>query len=52
MQAMEHLRDLPSHLRVADMPPYLRSVGISAEPVFIRTFEGAPMRHRGVQVGK
>ena len=51
MRAFEHLRDLPSPLRVADMPPYLRALGIPAGPVFIRSFQGASMWHRGVQVG-
>ena len=51
MQIFEQLRDLQDPLRVADMPAYVRALGIPAEPVFIRSFQGAPMRHRGVQVG-
>ena len=51
MQVFEHLRGLEDPLRVADMPAYLRALGIPAEPVFIRSFQGASMRHRGVQVG-
>ncbi len=50
-QVLEHLRNLPSPLRVADMPAYLRAAGFTPEPVFIRSFQGAPMRHRDVQVG-
>ena len=51
MQAFEALRDLPSPLRVADMPAYIASLGFSTDGVIIKTFVGAPMRHRGVQVG-
>ena len=51
MQIFEQLRDLPAPLRVADMPAYVRALGFSTEPVFIRSFQGAPMRHRGVHVG-
>ena len=50
-QIFEHLRDLQDPLRVADMPAYVRALGIPAEPLFIRSCQGAPMRHRGVQVG-
>ena len=51
MQIFAHLRDLPSPLRVPDLSGYLRTRGLPAEPMFIRTFQGVPMRHRGVQVG-
>ena len=51
MQAFKALRDLPSPLRVADMPAYVASLGFSTDGVIIKTFVGAPMRHRGVQVG-
>ena len=51
MQIFEKLRDLQSSVRVADMRSYVRAFGFSADPVFIRSFQGAPMRHRGVQVG-
>ena len=51
MQIFKQLRDLEDPLRVGDMPAYVQALGIPAEPVFIRSFQGAPMRHRGVQVG-
>ena len=51
MKIFEQLRDLPSPVRVSDMPGYVRTLGFSTEGVIIRTFQGAPMRHRGVQVG-
>ena len=51
MQAFEALRDVQSPLRVADMPTYIASLGLSTDGVIIKTFQGAPMRHRGVQVG-
>ena len=46
-----HLRDLPGTLRLADMPAYVRALGLSPHLVPSRTFQSAPMRHRGVQVG-
>ena len=51
MQIYEQLRDLEAPLRLTDMPAYVRALGIPAEPVFIHSFQGAPMRHQGVQVG-
>ena len=51
MHIFERLRDLPSPLRVADMPGYVRQLGYSTEGVIIKTFQGTPMRHRDVQVG-
>ena len=51
MEFFEQLRDLEDPLRVADMPAYIRALGFSGQPMSIRTFQGAPMRHRGVQVG-
>ena len=51
MQVFETLRDLPSPVRVADMPAYVGALGYSTDGVIIKTFLGTPMRHRGVQVG-
>ena len=51
LRVFEALRDVPSPLRVADMPAYIASLGFSTDGVIIRTFQGAPMRHGGVQVG-
>ena len=46
-----HLRDLPEALRLPDMPAYVRALGVSPHLIPSRTFQAAPMRHRGVQVG-
>ena len=47
----EHLRDLPGALRLRDLPGYVRSLGFSADLMRSKTFQGTPMRHRGVAVG-
>ncbi|MDE2904789.1 MAG: GAF domain-containing protein, partial [Acidobacteriota bacterium] len=47
----EHLRELPGPLRLADLPGYVRSLGIEPARTFSRTFQGTPMRHRGVDAG-
>ena len=50
---LEHLRDLPGPLRLADIAEYLGNVGFSTEGLpTARSFQVAPMRHRGAQVGK
>ena len=46
-----HLRDLPGPVRLADLPAYVRALGFSTELMWSRTFQGAPMHHRGVYVG-
>ena len=46
-----HLRDLPGPLRLANLSTYVRSLGIEPARTFSRTFQGAPMRHRGAEVG-
>ena len=51
LRVFEALRDLPSPLRVADMPAYVGALGFSTDGVIINTFQGTPMRHRGAQVG-
>ena len=51
MLVFERLRDLPSPLRLADMPASVRQLGFTTEGVIIKTFKGAPMRHREVQIG-
>ena len=51
MNVFDALRDLPSPLRVADMPAYVRALGFSADGVIVNTFQGTPMRHRDVQIG-
>ena len=51
LRVFEVLRDLPSPLRVADMPAYVRRLGYSTDGVCIKAFQGTPMRHRGALVG-
>ena len=51
VRVFEVLRDLPSPLRVPDMPAYVRALGCSTDGVCIKSFQGTPMRHRGAQVG-
>ena len=47
----EHLRDLPAPLRVAEVPGYLGSLGLSVSPWGSRTLQGTPMHHRGEHLG-
>ncbi len=47
----EHLRNLPGPLRLADLPAYVRALGMDFTSTLSRTFQGTPMRHRGVDVG-
>ena len=47
----EYFRDLPGPLRLADVPDYVRSLGFSTERLPSKTFQGTPMRHRGLHVG-
>ena len=47
----EHLRDLPTPLRVADLPGYLGSLGLSSNPWGAKTLQGTPMHHRGEHLG-
>ena len=46
-----HLRDLPGPIRLRDLPAYVRALGFSADLMRSKTFQGTPMRHRGVHVG-
>ena len=48
----EFFRDLPGPLRIPDLPAYVRSLGFSPDDRLpSKTFQGTPMRHRGVHVG-
>ena len=47
----EHFRKLPEPLRLADLSGYVRTLGIEPARTFSRTFQGTPMRHRGLDVG-
>ena len=51
LRLFEHLRDQEAPLRVDDFPAHLRSLGLSEEMGLCRTFQGTPIRHRGVHVG-
>ena len=51
LRLFKHFRDLPGPLRLADLPTYLRSLGHSPDPFPSKTFQCAPMRHRGMHVG-
>jgi len=46
-----HFRDLPGPLRLVDLSAYVRALGFSADLMPSETFQGTPMRHRGVHVG-
>ena len=47
----EHFQGLPGTLRVADLPAYVRALGYPADLIRSKTFQGTPMRYRGVHVG-
>ena len=46
-----HFRDLPGPLRLADLPAYVRGLGISTSVFLSNTLQHAPVRHRDVHVG-
>ena len=47
----EHFRDLDGPLRSADFPAYVHALGFPTDRLPLKTFQGTPMRHRGVHVG-
>ena len=47
----EHLRDLEGPYRIDDWPSHVRALGFSPDRLPWGTFQGTPMRHRGVHVG-
>ena len=51
MRLFEHLRGLDGPLRVADLGDYVASLGLAPGLIPCRTFQGTPMRHRGLDVG-
>ena len=51
LHLFEHLRDLKAPLRCDDFPAYVRALGYSPDFIPCTTFQGTPMRHRGVHVG-
>ena len=46
-----HLRDLPGPIRLADLPAFVHSLGLSTDLMRSKTFQGTPMRHRDAHVG-
>ena len=46
-----HFRDLPGPLRLPNVSAYIESLGFSSERIPVKSFQGTPMRHRGVLVG-
>ena len=46
-----HFRSLPGPLRVPDLAAYVQALGIEPAPLFARSFQGTPMRHRDLHVG-
>ena len=51
MKIFEVLRDLPSPLRVPDLYAHVRTLGFSTDGVIAKSFQCAPMHHRGQQIG-
>ena len=47
----EHFRDLSGPLRLADVPEFVRSLGVSSGLQPSTTVQCTPMRHQGVHVG-
>ncbi len=47
----EHFRDLPGPVRIADVAAYVQELGFTTDRLPSKTFQGTPMRHRGVHVG-
>ena len=47
----EHFRDLEEPLRIADVPAYVQALGFPTDRLPSKTFQGTPMRHRGVHAG-
>ena len=46
-----HLRDRPGPFRHPNFAAYVRALGYSPGPIPEASFQGTPMRHRGVHVG-
>ena len=51
LRLFAHLRGLDAPLRLADLDAYVRSLGLAPGLIPCRTFQGTPMRHRGLDVG-
>ena len=46
-----YFRDLEGPLRIADVSAYVQALGFPTDLLPSKTFQGTPMRHRGVHVG-
>ena len=46
-----YFRDLDGPLRISDVTAHISALGFSADRLPSKTFQGTPMRHRGVHVG-
>ena len=46
-----HFRDLEGPIRIADVSAYVQALGFPTDRLPWGTFQGTPMRHRGVHVG-
>ena len=51
LRLFEHFRGLAAPVRVANLPDYVRALGLSSELMRSRTLQGAPLRHRDMNVG-
>ena len=51
LKLFAHFRDLPGPIRLTDLPAFVSSLGFSPDLILSKTFQGTPMRHRGVHVG-
>ena len=47
----EHFRGLATPIRVEDLPAYVRALGFSPDLMRSKTMQGAPLRHRDINVG-
>ena len=52
LSLVDRIRDLPGPMRLDDLSGYVRSLGFEPNPIFSRTFQGTPLRHRSVHVGQ
>ena len=50
-QLFEYFRNLDAPLRLANLPAFVRSLGLSSELIISKTLQGTPMRYRSVHVG-
>ena len=51
LRLFPHFRDLPGPLRLPDVTAYVQSLGFTLDAMPYKTFQGTPMRYRGVHVG-